>query len=65
MGSGLAKESLMWLLDQGMKLIGTDAFTLDIPVPKMVEELKKGSKEAFFPIHYAGGKESTPISCIK
>jgi kynurenine formamidase len=35
-------------------LIGTDAFTLDIPIPKMVEELKKGNKAAFFPIHYAG-----------
>ena len=54
MGSGLGKESLMWLLDQGIKLIGTDAFTLDIPIPKMVEELKKGNKAAFFPIHYAG-----------
>ena len=53
-GSGLVKESLMWLLDQGIKLIGTDAFTLDIPIPKMVEELKKGNKAAFFPIHYAG-----------
>ena len=53
-GSGLGKESLMWLLDQGIKLIGTDAFTLDIPIPKMVEELKKGNKAAFFPIHYAG-----------
>jgi len=54
MASGLVKESLMWLLDQGIKLIGTDAYTLDIPIPRMVEELKKGNKEAFFPVHYAG-----------
>ena len=53
-GSGLGRESLMWLLDRGIKLIGTDAFTLDIPIPKMVEKLKKGNKAAFFPIHYAG-----------
>ena len=49
MGSGLGKESLMWLLDQGIKLIGTDAFTLDIPIPKMVEELKKGQQSGFLP----------------
>lgn len=54
MASGLVKESLMWLLDQGIQLIGTDAFTLDIPIPRMVEELKKGNKGAFFPVHYAG-----------
>lgn len=54
MASGLVKESLYWILDQGIKLIGTDAYTLDIPIAKMVEELKKGNKEAFFPIHYAG-----------
>ena len=54
MGSGLIKESLMWLLDQGIKLIGTDAYTLDIPIPRMVEELKKGNRDAFSPVHYAG-----------
>jgi len=54
MASGLVKESLYWLLDQGIKLIGTDAYTLDIPIPRMVEELKKGNKSAFFPVHYAG-----------
>lgn len=54
LASGLVKESLMWLLDQGIQLIGTDAYTLDIPIPRMVEELKKGNKEAFFPVHYAG-----------
>ncbi len=54
MASGLVKESLMWLLDRGIRLIGTDAYTLDIPIPRMVEKLKKGEKEAFFPVHYAG-----------
>jgi len=54
LASGLIKESLMWLLDQGIRLIGTDAFTLDIPIPKMVEELKRGHRDAFFPVHYAG-----------
>jgi len=53
MGSGLVKESLFWLLDQGIKLIGTDAYSLDIPISKMVNELKTGTPDAFFPAHYA------------
>jgi len=35
-------------------MIGTDAYTLDLPIPRMVEELKKGNPDAFFPVHYAG-----------
>jgi kynurenine formamidase len=54
MASGLNRDSLMWLLDSGVKLIGTDAFTLDIPGSIMLEELQKGNKEAFFPVHFAG-----------
>ena len=58
LASGLIEESLLWLLDQGIRLIGTDACVLDVPIPKMVAELKKGNKEAFFPAHYAGrGRE--------
>lgn len=53
-GSGLVRESVMWILDQGVKVVGTDAFTLDIPIPLMVEELRKGNRGAFFPVHYAG-----------
>ena len=54
MASGLIKESLYWLLDQGIRMIGTDAWTLDRPVPRMAEDLKRGNPGAFFPVHYAG-----------
>lgn len=54
MASGLTRESLFWLLDQGIKHIGTDAFTLDVPLSEMVAQLKKGNKAAFFPVHLAG-----------
>lgn len=54
MASGLVRESLMWLLDQGVMMIATDAYTLDIPIPRMFELVKKGDKDAFFPVHYAG-----------
>ncbi|HWP56990.1 MAG TPA: cyclase family protein [Candidatus Acidoferrales bacterium] len=50
----LAKEAFVWLLDQGIRVIGCDAETLDGPVLPMVEALRKGAKENFYPIHYAG-----------
>jgi len=34
----------------------TDAFTLDIPIPRMAEKLKAGDREGFFPVHRAGRK---------
>src|SRR4030042_6180485 len=58
MASGLVKESLMWLLDRGVRNIGTDAYTLDVPLPYMAEELKKGNREGSFPVHYAGRERS-------
>jgi kynurenine formamidase len=63
-GSGLVRESFLWLLDQGIRLMGTDAFTLDIPIVNMVEKLKNGGREAFFPIHY-GGREREHIHAEK
>lgn len=63
MGSGLIEKSLMWLLDQGIKLIATDAYMLDISIPRMVEELKKGKREGFFPVHY-GGREREYIQAV-
>lgn len=56
MASGLGLESLTWLLDQRIKHIATDAYTLDIPLRAMCEKLKKGENDAFFPVHLAGRK---------
>ena len=55
-GSGLTAESVFWLVQQGIKVMTTDAFTLDIPIPRMVEKFKAGDTEAFFPVHRAGRK---------
>lgn len=50
----LEPGALLWLLDQGIRVIGCDAESLDGPVKPMVEALRAGKRESFFPIHYAG-----------
>jgi cyclase len=49
----LEPNALSWLLEQGIKVIGCDGESLDGPVEPMVEELRAGRQEKFFPIHYA------------
>ncbi|MGH2507754.1 MAG: cyclase family protein [Ktedonobacteraceae bacterium] len=51
---GMGRESTLWLIEQGIRMMGTDGWGWDIPIPTMAEELKKGNKAAFFPGHYAG-----------
>jgi kynurenine formamidase len=50
---GLEPSALFWLLDQGIKVIGCDAESLDGPSRPMLEALRAGKRESFFPIHYA------------
>jgi kynurenine formamidase len=51
-------DGFRWLLDQGVRVVGCDSESLDGPVAPMVEALRAGKKEQFYPIHYAGrGRE--------
>lgn len=52
-GAGLSRDGLMWLLDQGVRIIGTDTELLDRPLGVMVNELKRGDRDALFPVHRA------------
>jgi kynurenine formamidase len=55
MQSGLGVAGLDWLLDQGIRCIGIDAWTLDRPVPSMVESYQqRGDKSALWPTHIHG-----------
>lgn len=55
MQSGLGIAGLDWLLDQGIRCIGIDAWTLDRPVQAMVESYKKtGDKQELWPSHIHG-----------
>jgi len=47
-------EALCWLLDAGVRAIGCDAESLEGPVAPMLEALRAGRPEQFFPLHYAG-----------
>ncbi|HEY7066526.1 MAG TPA: cyclase family protein [Chloroflexota bacterium] len=53
-GVALEREALMWLLDQGVRVVGTDAESLDGPLTPMVEALRAGNADAFYPVQYAG-----------
>jgi kynurenine formamidase len=55
--SGLGISGLDWLLDQGIRCIGIDAWTLDRPVNAMVESYKKtGDKRELWASHMHGRK---------
>ncbi len=54
MHTGITKEALFWLLDQGIKVIGTDGWSLDKPMKYMKEDYLNGDKEAIWPVHFAG-----------
>ena len=51
---GMTKESTLWLIEQGIKTMGIDAFGWDRPHQVMVSELKAGKKERFWEAHYLG-----------
>jgi kynurenine formamidase len=52
---GLGRESTLWLVEQGIKVIGIDAWTLDRPLKEMKKEfMATGNGEAVWPAHFAG-----------
>jgi len=54
-GCGLVRESTLWLLAQGVKVIGTDAWGLDRPFWAIRDEFKKTHrKEVLWEAHLAG-----------
>lgn len=56
--AGLGEEGTAWLVEKGVKLIGIDAWGLDIPVKYMAENLKKtGDKSKLWAAHFYGRKK--------
>ncbi len=51
---GMGREGTLWLLDQGVKVIGIDAWSFDRPLACMGEDLKRGDPAAFLPAHRVG-----------
>lgn len=54
-GCGMGKESTLWLLDRGIKIVGTDAWSWDRPLPFMAKEFA-ATKDAslIWEGHFAG-----------
>ena len=54
-GSGMDKESTIFLLEKGVKVVGTDAWSWDRPLPYLAAEFnKKGDPKVIWEAHFAG-----------
>jgi len=52
---GLGREGTLWLTEQGIKVIGIDAYTLDRPFASMSKDFQKtGDGRYIWPAHFAG-----------
>ena len=40
-GCGVGREATLWLLRQGVKVVGTDAWSWDVPLPLVAKEFAK------------------------
>jgi kynurenine formamidase len=52
---GLGREGVLWLVEQGVRVIGIDAYTLDRPFADMVADYRRtGDGQFIWPAHFAG-----------
>lgn len=52
---GLGREGVLWLVEQGVRVIGIDAYTLDRPFAAMVDDFQRtGDGKHIWPAHFAG-----------
>lgn len=52
---GLGRDGTLWLVEQGVKVIGIDAYTLDRPFADMVGDYRRtGDGQHIWPAHFAG-----------
>lgn len=51
---GVTREATLWLINQGIKVMGIDAWGWDRPHSIMVDEVKKGIKNRFWESHLVG-----------
>jgi len=52
---GLGRDSTLWLVEQGVKVIGIDAYTLDRPFANMIADYQRtGDGRYIWPAHFAG-----------
>jgi kynurenine formamidase len=54
MNPGMSPEATLWLVEHGVKVIGTDGYGYDKPFSVMAKEYNEGNKDALWPAHFAG-----------
>jgi kynurenine formamidase len=54
MHPGMTAEATLWLINQGIKVMGIDAWGWDRPLDVMVKELKEGNSDQYWEAHYVG-----------
>ncbi|MBU2513862.1 cyclase family protein [bacterium] len=54
-GAGMTRESTLYLLEQGVKVVGIDAWSWDRPLPFLAKEFQKtGDPSVIWEAHFAG-----------
>jgi len=54
-GCGMGREATLWLLNRGIKVVGTDAWSWDRPLPLIAEEFQRTGKTSIvWEGHFAG-----------
>jgi len=54
-GAGMTKESVLWLTEKGIRVMGIDAWGFDRPFASIIEEYKQtGDSSIIWEAHYAG-----------
>jgi kynurenine formamidase len=54
-GAGMDRESTLWLLDKGVKVVGIDAWSWDRPLPFLAKEFQEtGDARVIWEAHFAG-----------
>lgn len=58
-GAGMSAEATEWLIDQGVKVMGTDGWSWDVPLPFEGEEFSKnGDASIIWEAHRVGRKKA-------
>ena len=58
-GCGLGREAVLYLIERGVRVMGTDAWSLDRPYPSIGAEWReKQDPSLLWPAHYAGAERS-------
>ncbi len=52
---GLGRDGVLWLVEQGIRMIGIDAYTIDRPFADMIADFRRtGDGRHIWPAHFAG-----------